>query len=50
MNNVYMRKIDVTADYEPLASEQTVLTVTISTPATNAGIVFYKADDDSDVS
>ena len=49
MNNIYMRKIDVTADYQSLAEERIVLTVTISVPPTNTGNVFFKADDDSDV-
>ena len=49
MHNVFMRKIDVTENYAPLASEKTVLTVTISAPPTNTGNVLFKADDDSDV-
>ena len=49
MNNLYMRKIDVTAGYQPLTEERIVLTVTISAPPTNTGNVFFKADDDSDV-
>ena len=49
MNNVFMRKTDVTGSYTPLVSEKTVLTVTISAPPTNAANVLFKADDDSDV-
>ena len=49
MNNVFMRKIDVTENYTPLASERIILTVTISAPPTNAANVLFKADDDSDV-
>ena len=49
MNNVFMRKIDVTGSYTPLVSEKTVVTVTISAPPTNAANVLFKADDDSDV-
>ena len=49
MNNVFMRKIDVTENYTPLASERVVLSVTISAPPTNTGLVLFKADDDSDV-
>ncbi len=49
MNNVFMRKIDVTENYTSLASEKTVLTVTISAPPTNAANVLFKADDGSDV-
>ena len=49
MNNVFMRKIDVTENYTPLVSEKTVLTVTISAPPTNAANILFKADDGSDV-
>ena len=49
MNNVFMRKIDVTGNYLPLVSEKTVVTVTISTPPTNADNVLFKGDDGSDV-
>ena len=49
MNNVIMRKVDVTENYTPLVSEKTVCTVTISAPPTNVGNVFFKADDGSDV-
>ena len=49
MNNVFLRKIDVTEEYTPLASERIVLTVTISAPPTNAANVFFKGDDGSDV-
>ena len=49
MNNIIMRKIDVTEDYTPLAAEKTVCTVTISAPPTNSANVFFKGDDGSDV-
>ena len=49
MNNVIMRKIEVSENYTPLASEKTVCTVTISAPPSNAGNVFFKGDDGSDV-
>ena len=49
MNNVFMRKVDVTEEYTPLVSEQIVLTVTISAPPTNAANVFFKGEDGSDV-
>ena len=49
MNNIIMRKIDVSENYTPLASEKTVCTVTISAPPTNAGNVLFKGDDGSDV-
>ena len=49
MNNVFMRRIDVTEEYTPLVAERTVLTVTISAPPTNSANVFFKGDDGSDV-
>ena len=49
MNNVIMRKIVVTSDYQSLVAEQLIGSVTISTPPTNAGNVLFKGDDGSDV-
>ena len=49
MNNIIMRKIDVTGSYQPLASASLVGSVTISTPPTNAANVLFKGDDGSDV-
>jgi hypothetical protein len=49
MNNVIMRKIILTADYQPLASQSLVGSVTISAPPGNAGNVSFKGDDGSDV-
>ena len=49
MNSILMRKVDVTADYQPLVSGQTVVTVTISCPPANADVVYFKGDDGSDV-
>lgn len=49
MNNVIMRKIVVTAEYQPLASQQLIGSVTISTPPDNQATVFFKGDDGSDV-
>ena len=49
MNNTIMRKIDVTGDYTPLVSESLVGSVTISCLPTNAGDVYFKGDDGSDV-
>ena len=49
MNNIIMRKVDVTENYTPLAAEKTVVTVTISAPPSNTGNVFFKGDDGSDV-
>jgi len=49
MNNVLMRMVEVTEEYAPLVAERTVVTVTISCPPANAGPVYFKGDDDSDV-
>jgi hypothetical protein len=49
MNNVVMRKIIVTADYQPLASGALVASVEISTPPTNDDPVIFKGDDGSEV-
>lgn len=49
MNNIIMRRIVVTADYQTLASQQLVGSVTISTPPGNQATVFFKGDDGSDV-
>ena len=49
MNNVLMRKIDVTGDYAPLAASTTVASVTISCLPANSGTVYFKGDDGSDV-
>jgi hypothetical protein len=49
MNNVVMRKITVTASYQPLAAVKTVASVTISCPPTNSGTVYFRGDDGLDV-
>jgi len=50
MNNVIMRKVVVTATYQPLsAKSREVASVEVSTPPTNAGVVFFRGDDGTDV-
>ena len=49
MNNFVMRKIDVTADFEPLVSTSLIGSVNISTPPDNAGNVIFQGDDGSEV-
>jgi len=50
MNNVIMRIVTVTGNYQPLVAASLVAgTVTISCPPGNAGPVFFKGDDGSDV-
>ena len=49
MNNVIIRKVSVTANYQPLATSSLVGSVAISCPPTNVGNVNFKGDDGSDV-
>ena len=49
MNNIIMRKQSVTTAYVALASERTVVTVTISCPPGNAANVLFKCQDGTDV-
>ena len=49
MNNILMRVVDVTGEYAPLVTGRTVVTVTISCPPSNAGPVYFRGDDGSDV-
>ena len=49
MNNLIARKIDLTASYQPLASQRTVVTVTLSAPPTNAQTVYVLGDTGQDV-
>lgn len=49
MNNVIMRKIAVTAGYQPLSDRKLVASVTISCPPTNAAPVYFRGDDNTDV-
>lgn len=50
MNAVIMRRIDVTAAYQPLSSKDVeVATVEISSPPTNSGIVYFRGSDGLDV-
>jgi len=49
MNNTIMRTVTVTADYAALASEKTVVSVTISCPPANAGNVIFRGDTGDEV-
>ena len=49
MNNTIMRKIDVTASYQPLSDASLVGSVTLSCPPANAADVVFLGDDGSDV-
>ena len=49
MNNVIMRRVGVTADYQPLADRKLVASVTLASLPTNGGTVYFRGDDGSDV-
>ena len=49
MNNTIMRSVTVGSEYAPLVTGRLVGSVTISCPPTNAGVVYFLADDGSDV-
>jgi hypothetical protein len=50
MNNIVMRKIVVTAVYQPLSAKDVeVVSVEVSTPPGNSGPVNFKGDDGADV-
>ena len=45
MNNVIMRSVAVTTEYQPLSAVKLVGSVTISTPPTNSADVLFENDD-----
>lgn len=49
MNNFVCRKFTVSEVYQPLVTTPLVATVTLSTPPSNTGIVYFLGDDGSDV-
>ena len=49
MNNIVMRKIVVTAAYQPLVAQPLIATVEISALPSNAAPVLFRGDDGSDV-
>ena len=49
MNNVIMRTLTVTGDYQPLTTASLIGSVTISCPPTNLGNVVFKGDDGGEV-
>ena len=50
MNNIVMRKIVVTAAYQPLTTKDVeVATIEVSTPPTNTGPVNFRGDDGTDI-
>jgi hypothetical protein len=50
MHNVLMRKVVLTAVYQPLsAKSREVASVEVSTPPTNTAVVYFRGDDGTDV-
>lgn len=49
MNNIIMRKLILTADYQPLAAERVVGSFTISAPPDNTGDAIFLGDEGADV-
>jgi hypothetical protein len=49
MNNVIMRKLVLTADYQPLATKRIVGSVTISAPLSNDDDAMFRGDEGDDV-
>jgi len=48
-NNAIFRKLDLTPSYQPLSADDTVGSVVISAPPSNAGTAFFKGDTGDDV-
>ena len=49
MNNIIMRAVAVTPEYQPLSAVSLIGSVTISTLPSNTGDVVFRGDDGSDV-
>lgn len=49
MNNIIMRKIEVTSEYEPLSEDKLVASVTISALPTNRDPVYFRNDQGEDI-
>ena len=49
MNNVIMRRVEVTPDYQPISDHKLVASVTLSCLPTNSGTVYLRGDDGADV-
>jgi len=49
MNNVIMRKVVLTEEYQPLSDRPLVMTGEISAPPTNSGPVYFQGLDGQDV-
>lgn len=49
VNNIVMRKVALTGQYQRVSPHPVTASVTISCPPTNQGDVFFKGDDGGDV-
>lgn len=49
MNNIVMRKMDITSGFAPISSVSLIVSVTISCPPSNVDDVFFVGDDGVDV-
>ena len=49
MNNVIMRKLVLTADYQPLATKRVIGSFTISAPLSNDDDALFRGDEGDDV-
>ena len=49
MNNIVMRKILLTGEYQRVSAQSVIASVTVSCPPTNQGVALFKGDDGSDV-
>lgn len=49
MNNVIMRKVELTEDYRPLSDRPLVMSGEICAPPFNAGPVYFRGDDGADI-
>ena len=44
MNNVVQRALTLTADWQPLATQDEMASVDIQAPPSNAGLVYFRGD------
>lgn len=49
MNNVILRTIVLTGQYQPLCAERLVASATVSVPPESQGTAYFRGDDGSDV-
>ena len=48
-NNIVMRKVVLTGQYQRLSAQSVIASVTITCPPSNQGAALFKGDDGSDV-